>query len=133
MINNSSKGFIAITTTMILSVILLVVATSLSFSGFFTRYNILDSELKKVSVALAEGCVDQGLLMLATQTYTTSTTTIKIGEKYCDLGPVPSTGNPRLLHTQASSSKYYTNLTIEADEDTLKISCWIETPGNICP
>ena len=39
-----NKGFVALTSVVIISAILLLVATSLSLSGFYGRFNILESE-----------------------------------------------------------------------------------------
>lgn len=126
MTNSNQKGFIAITTTMILSVILIVVATSLSFSGFFTRYNILDSELKKVSVALAEGCVDQALLKLATNSTFTFPETVKINENSCQIVNVTSGGYPKIITIKADYKHYITNLSVVVGSDTLNITKWEE-------
>jgi hypothetical protein len=124
--NNLSNGFIAITTTMILSVILLVVATSLSFSGFFTRYNILDSELKKISIALAEGCVDQALLKLATNSSFSFPETVNINENTCQIINISSSGYPKTIKTRSEFKNYVTNLEVEVGSDTLNITKWEE-------
>jgi hypothetical protein len=136
MIMEMEKGFIAITTTMILSVILLVVATSLSFSGFFTRYNILDSELKKVSVALAEGCVDQGLLELAVQPNSPITNKeIIIGNNPCIIENASISGSEIDIKSCAVYKKYITKLEVKARVESGKypIESWIEITGSTCP
>jgi hypothetical protein len=49
----------------IISFVLLLVAMTLSFTGFFTRFDILDSENKKRSDALADACLDSARLEIA--------------------------------------------------------------------
>ena len=126
MIYTYNRGFIAITTTIILSVILLLVATSLSFSGFFTRYNILDSELKKVSVALAEGCIDQALLKLATNSSFSFPETVNINENSCQIISVTSGAYPKTIKTKADYKNYVTNLEVVVGSDALNITRWEE-------
>src|SRR3989344_8321294 len=61
----SNKGFVALISAIIISVILLLIATNLSLTGFYSRSNILDGELKEISSGYAEACVDTALLKLA--------------------------------------------------------------------
>ena len=64
------KGFIALFSVIIISFILLFIAVTLNFSGFFGRFNVFDSELKSESDALAEACLESARLALATENYT---------------------------------------------------------------
>jgi len=125
---NHQRGFIALISAIITSAVLLIIAVALSLSSFYGRYNVLDTELKKMSVGLAEACVEQGLLMLATNTNNPATTTVEVIKgKYCDLGPIPPSGNLRTFLTQASSSSYFTTLKISVNPDTnFSITSWEE-------
>lgn len=131
MTKTNQRGFIAITTTMILMVILLVVATSLSFSGFFTRYNILDSELKKVSVALAEGCVDQALLELANDSsYSPSNQIVSIGGNFCTIKNITTSGGEKNINVEADYQHYITNLSVKVNPTSLVVTSWQEVPSS---
>ncbi len=122
------QGFMAITTVMILSVILLLVASSLSFSGFFTRYNILDSELKKVSLSVAEGCVDQALLELAENSLPLYPKDIYIGGIPCTIKSITPSGTSKIISVEADYKKYITNLSVTVDSTMLTILNWVEVP-----
>lgn len=59
-----NNGFIALISVVIISFVLLSVATTLTFTGFFTRFDILDSEFKKISENIADGCIESARLVL---------------------------------------------------------------------
>jgi hypothetical protein len=125
-INN--YGFVALMSVIIISAILLLIASTLSLSGFYSRYNILDSELKERSSALAEACIDQGLLLIANNTSHPATTTIKIGGGQCDLGPIVTGSSPVILMAQATSSNYFTTLRVLVSPASISIISWEELP-----
>lgn len=62
----TNKGFLALFSVIIISFILISASVTLNFSGFFGRFNILDSESKMRSDALAGSCLDQARFMLTT-------------------------------------------------------------------
>ena len=62
---NYNKGFIALFSVIIITSVLLLIATTLSFSGFFGRFNIFDSESKSRSKYLALACVESARLEIA--------------------------------------------------------------------
>lgn len=64
-----NEGFIALFTVIIVSFVLLLVAITLNFSGFYGRFNILDSELKEMSDKLADACLEQARLAIAVDDY----------------------------------------------------------------
>lgn len=59
------KGFIALMSALVISAVLLLIATGGSLAGFYTRVTSVDVESKERSFFLAESCVDQTLLELA--------------------------------------------------------------------
>lgn len=65
--NNHLKnnGFIALISVIIISFVLLLVSTTLTLTGFSVRFDILNSEFKKVSENIADGCIESARLILA--------------------------------------------------------------------
>ncbi len=55
------RGFIALVSAIIISVILLALAVAVSSSTFFARFNGLNREYKRISLGLAESCVQAAL------------------------------------------------------------------------
>ena|SRR3989338_10087446 len=122
----TQKGFIALMSAIIISVVLLLMITNLSLTGFYGRFNVLDSELKERSSALAEACVDTALLRIAndpTYPYPTNDP-INVDGNDCIIESATG-GN---ISTTANYKNYITNLKIEVDSD-LNVTRWEETPN----
>jgi hypothetical protein len=77
------KGFIALFSVVIISFVLILVAVTLSFTGYFSRYDILDSENKKRSEALAEACLESARLAIAIDNYSFTKTEVSVGNEKC--------------------------------------------------
>ena len=87
--NKNEKGFIALITAIVLSVILITITISLNQIGFLTRGETADAEYKDRSSALADGCADSALLKLANDlTYAGNDPSISIGSDTCSIGSV---------------------------------------------
>lgn len=123
------SGFIALMSAIIISVLLLAITVSLGFAGFFTRFNILDSESKERSMALAEGCVDMAVLKLTQDPYYNPVNeVVTIGGQQCTIVSLAIFGNQIIIRTQAVVNKAYTNLVVTVDDDFAIIS-WQELPN----
>ncbi|MFZ2523105.1 MAG: hypothetical protein WAW92_01835 [Minisyncoccia bacterium] len=124
---NTQNGFVALISVVIISSIIVMVALTLSTSSFYERYNILASELKERSLSNAEACADEGLLLIANNKAHLTTSTIAFNSMdSCTLGPIPSSGNPRILFVTANTGNYFTNLKINVDPTTLLVNSWEE-------
>ena len=123
---STAEGFIALISAIIISAILLLVATTGSLSGFYSRFNILDAELKERSVALAEACADHALLRLANDITYTGNETVVVGAQSCTIGTV-SGSSQKTFKTQGIFKNFYTNLQITVDVTTLAVISWQET------
>jgi hypothetical protein len=127
------RGFIAITSAIIIAAILLVIATSGSLASFFSRFNVLDFELKQRSQALAEACADTVLLNIAGDSaypvgYAVPET-VTVGSDTCTiLGATNPSGSPRTFNVQAAYQSSYTNLAVTVDVNNLLITGWQEVP-----
>lgn len=55
------RGFIALISAIVISTILLSLAVTLGSSTFFSRFDVLNSEYKRISLGLAEACVNSAL------------------------------------------------------------------------
>lgn len=132
MINKKIKtnsGFIALMSAIIISVILLLIATNLSLTGFYGRSNILDYELKERSSALAEACVDTALLKLANNPSYGGSEFVnvdKVGGNDCTIKPVVGD----IIQVQGYYNNiYFTNLEIEFDPSDISVTRWEEKPN----
>ncbi len=64
-----NRGFIALTSALIISVVLIGLVATVSASTFFARFDALGGEYKRIASGLAESCANVALLRLA-QDYT---------------------------------------------------------------
>ncbi|MCI0542707.1 hypothetical protein L0Y69_03085 [bacterium] len=58
-------GFIALISVLIISVVILGLTSLVNMTGFFSRFNTLKTEQKRVSLSLAESCANTALLNIA--------------------------------------------------------------------
>lgn len=123
-IKNANGGYIALMATIIISVILLVMAAQEASSGWYARYNILGTEAKEQSSALAEGCADQALAMLITDPDYRGNAPITTAGGTCHVFDVtlntPLVGFVTIA-TQAEVRDAYTNLQLTTDMGDIHI------------
>ncbi len=125
---SKKRGMLALMSAIILSVILLILATTLSFTGFYSRFNILESETKEQSSALADACIDIALLNLAQNASYPGNLSYSVGEKTCFVGSVSTTGGEVTFKTRGIFSNSYTNLKIVLNETDLSVISVEEVP-----
>lgn len=126
-------GYIALISAIIISAVLLMVVFTTSFTNFFARFNILDSEYKKISGGLAEACMDAAILQLAQdedwQPVGGGMTVVVEGTKTCKICEVTG-GAQRTVYTRAIYQQAHTNLAavVTFGSGTVAIDSWEETP-----
>lgn len=137
---NNQDGFIALMSVIIISAILIVLVVIISTSSFFTRFNVLDYENKKVSNFLAEACVENALVNLAkdpsyhpTDTINGDKVTVDLASanKTCRICQISGSGtfvDPYAIKTRAVYSNAYTYFAVKAESapGNLKIDSWDE-------
>lgn len=114
------NGFIALISTVIISAILLAAAVSASRASFWARFDLLARENKKISAAMAEGCVQAALLKIA------KNENINVPGECANVEI--SESNPHIIIARANWKNSYTNLKVTAKlvNDELEISDWRE-------
>lgn len=121
---NNQRGYIALMSAIIISVLLLSITVGIGLSGFFSRSNILDAESKERSQALAEACGDQALLNFSQGL--TSTGVVSVGHDNCTIISVTPKVGQTTIKTQAVINHAYSNIKIIVDTNTLGIISWDE-------
>jgi len=122
------RGFVALMSVIIIGATLLVVVIGASLTGFYSRYNVLDFELKERSASTADACADKALLELANDaTYAGGTLLSLNSLDRCRVGPVNPVGSgQKSFSIQATSSDAVTNLSILVNTSDLSIASWRE-------
>lgn len=80
---STQRGFIALTATVILSTVLMLLAVTSSTSSFFARFDVMGSEFKRVSLGLSESCANVALLKIAENYNYSGNETIPVGADEC--------------------------------------------------
>ncbi len=114
--------------SIVISAILVAVVFSLSFSGFFTRFNLLDSYNKEASLALANACGDIAVLKFIQDNTYSGNETLPIGTDSCDVLLI-SPGSFEIKTTARvpdNAGGAVTDLIINLDPTTLAITRWRE-------
>ena len=137
MIRNKGRnsGFIALISVIIISVLLITITAAVSLSGYFARFNVLDSEYKERSIALAEACADTAILRLAQDSGYHGPDTVNVGSDVCTILSVESNGSEFIIKTQAafplltsnSSEHAFTNMEVIVQSNDFSILSWKET------
>lgn len=118
----NQDGYIALISTTIIALVLLGLTFTVSSAGYFTRFDSLDSEYKRVSLGLAESCQNMALLKLGQNFQYAGNETITIGTdaqgraEQCTVGaisPAPTRSGASVNATIPAQSNYlgaFTNI-----------------------
>lgn len=128
---HTQSGFIALMSAIIISVVLLLMITNLSLTGFYGRFNILDAELKEQSLAFAEACADTALLKLANN----SSYLPPIAGDPINVDGVPgddclikSISGGDTIGVESNYRDYITKVEVVINPSDISIISWVEKP-----
>lgn len=117
--NKKNRGFVALITSVIISAVLLIVATNLSLTGFYARSNLLDFELKEMSYHLAEACIDTAILKIINNpNYNPTNESVDIDGNECVIESVIE----NTIKTKADYRNYITNIEVEINPSDMSIT-----------
>jgi hypothetical protein len=116
------KGFILLMSSIVVSAILVAVVFSLSFAGFFTRFNLLDSYNKETSLRLAQACSDIAVLKRIQNVSYHGDETIAIGSETCQILALELSGSEKIIKTTANKGGAISNIQVNLDLATLLVN-----------
>ena len=124
----------------IISAVLMTLVFTLSIASFFNRFDVLDAENKRISLGLAEACVNSVMLKIAQNSAYTpapSRDCVSVGgtcggsdpQKVCKICSVTTSGNFATTTVRAMYNGTYTNLTIgmNSTPGSFSVLNWSET------
>lgn len=127
------QGFIALTSVIFISAVLLILTATLSASAYSLRFNVQDYENKKISSALAEACTKTALIKLAQNSDYSGDELITVEPgRLCKICGI-AMGQPKSILTRAVQNGAYTNLLVVGSMSTenFAVSSWQEQAGYI--
>ncbi|MBI3631232.1 MAG: hypothetical protein HY221_02745 [Candidatus Sungbacteria bacterium] len=127
--HRSDRGFVALISAIIISAVLLLVIAASGLIAFYSRFNILDFELKERSNAAADACVDEALLQIAQDPSYIGGTSISLSPlDKCWIGTVTGSGQETFKVQATSSDTAVTNLQVTFDTSNFSVVSWQEIP-----
>ena len=115
----STGGYIAITVSIILSVVVMAIAIAFGSANLLTRADFLDFNNKQLSFSIARSCLNYALLRLAeTPTYT-GNATIDISDRQCAILPIETSGSNKIIKVKAQISGATTNFRLTVNGSSL--------------
>lgn len=121
---HAQRGFIALVSSLVISAILVTLVFSVGTSALFARFDALNGENKRISLGLAESCVNVALIALATSTspstYSPTNMVVTIGadsrgnDMTCTIQSITHSGQVVTIDTQAQWLGAYSNVTARA-------------------
>ena len=130
---NNHSGYIALISAIVISTLLVGLTFALSYAGYFSRFNILESEYKERSLALAEACVDTALLKIAQNPgYNPSNESIPVGTDSCMVVSAQANqpvAGQTTIKTQGLYQKSYSNIIVIVNSASLVVISWNEVPN----
>jgi hypothetical protein len=136
----NQSGFIALISVIVIAAILIILVALVSTTNFFTRFNVLDYENKKVSTSLAEGCINTAIVNLAKDVSYAPVAggdCLSMGgtcggvdpQKVCRICSVTTSGSNKIIVARAKYNKAYTNITAKVTPGTtdFTVNSWDET------
>lgn len=131
------SGYVAITSVIILSVILLLLTVSANYLIFLNRFSVLDNENKEQSLNLAESCLEMAVLKLRTKT---EYLPVAGGERLrvtktgtCLIAKIEDFISQKKILTQGEFGDSFTNLIIFLDSEDFSVKHISECPKFTAP
>jgi len=106
----SGKGYIAISSAIVLSLVLILVAVALGSSSFFTRITLVDFNNKQASFAVARSCLNIALLKLAQNPSYAGNGIAEVSSSTCEIRPVTSSPPNKIIEVRSQINGATTNL-----------------------
>lgn len=118
-----SSGFVALFSIILISFILVLVSVNLSFYSFSARFNILDSESKVKSKALAESCLELARLTLALDNnFLGNDIVVDIDENNCDYSILNTPPSPTIIsHSVINNAHSYLKVIVDKNSPLISI------------
>jgi len=123
------KGYIAMTSAIIIAMLVMAIVFAINLTGYFNRSNVLTSELKDVSLALAEGCAEKALLKYAEDNAYAGNENITVNGRQCSILPIETSGSDRILKTKAIVESTTSNIKVVFNTADMTIVSWEELPN----
>ena len=126
-IHTTEKGFVALLSIIIMSVVLLATTLSLAQFGIASRFFILDLEHKSASEKLAEACVHVARISVYNNPfYEAANINIPINTETCTIISIEADGDESIVVARGIHGKSVTNMPVDIDNRNGDFVSWTE-------
>ena len=115
MIYQNNKGYIVITTTIIVTLTLLMVGVTLSSASLLSRLGTAGYVDKKLTYFLARSCLEYARLQLSLNPGYGGNETRVIDAYQCTINPIEMSGGNYIIKSSANNNDVFTNLQLTID------------------
>lgn len=127
--SGKNKGYIAIVSALLISFVIMTITLGLSFSVYFGRFNVLSSEAKERSLALAEACAEKALLKFSLDpSYSGNEIIVVSGPETCNILPVTAEGDKRIIMTRGEFYNTVSKIKVVISASPVTLVSWEEVP-----
>ncbi len=112
-------GYIAITTSIILSILILIIAITLGSASLFSRNNNLNFSFKQTGYYVAKSCLDYALLQLALNSSYAGNEIQAVDSYQCAVLAVETAAPNKIIRATSTIQGIATNLKLTVDATTL--------------
>lgn len=98
--NNRQSGFVALTTLLVISAVVLAISISVTLIGISNLQNSLDLKRKNELNVISKGCVEEALLQIRNDSAYLGVANFPIGNGFCTIS-VSGTGLDRTVNIEA--------------------------------
>ena len=127
---NSSSGFIALISAIIIAALLVGLCFTASETEFTARGAVLHSELSKVSHVLADSCIDSALFSISqnySYTIALSGEPVTVGSNTCTILSITYSDEDTVLHQKTATIQ--TSASVRGIPDTEQVIATIHNPS----
>ena len=110
-----NQGFIVLTSVIILSIVLLMIAQTMSSSGYFQRQGTVEFESKQFSYVLAQSCLDHALYNLSNDLDYAGNETFTVSGFTCTVDPITTQGDNTTIQISSTVRTSTTKLKMVVD------------------
>ncbi len=115
----NSRGYIAISLSIIMSLVMMLVSIALGGANFSTRLTIADFNNKQASFAVARSCLNIALLRLSQSISYSGDDTMSISSYTCEIRPITTVLSNKVIEVSSQIEGATTNLRLTVVSNTL--------------
>ena len=132
----NQKGLVALTSAIVVAVIIMAITLSLSYTGFSARFNVLDLGHKEKTLSSAEACANVASLKIVADGGYQGDENVPVGDLSCEILPVTKENGEITIRTRAvfpenTPSSPVTNLVVVLEETSFETISWEEVPNHL--